>query len=189
MGPLANDLGVADGAGCATEHAEPTIADLVAVAVGAVQDIAGPPVAQSGDVRQLVPQAGRDQHSPGRDPLPPGEERPEPARGGGQQVRDGALDDLASVARHLAAPGSQQLGGWEAVARQVAVHVGGGGVARRTGVHHQNLAAGARQDQGCGQARGACADDHHVVLTHASRLESRGLLRYERCCLWETGVR
>ena len=55
-------------------HAEPAVADLVAVAVGAVQDIAGPPVAQAGDVRQLVAQAGGDQQPPSRDPLPAGEQ-------------------------------------------------------------------------------------------------------------------
>ena len=83
VGPLANDLGVADGARGAAEHAEPPVADLVAVAVGAVQDIAGPPVAQAGDVGQLVAQAGRDHQSPRRDPLPVGEEGPEPARPSG----------------------------------------------------------------------------------------------------------
>jgi hypothetical protein len=73
------------------------------------------------------------------------------------------------------------------------VHMSGRGVARRTGVHHEDLAAGAGEDQGCGQARGASADDHYVVLvvvlTHAPRLEPRELVTYERCCLWETGVR
>ena len=83
VGPLANDLGVPDGARGAADDAEPPVADLVAVAVGAVQDIAGPPVAQAGDVRQLVAQAGRDQQSPGRDPLPAGEEGREPARPSG----------------------------------------------------------------------------------------------------------
>jgi hypothetical protein len=43
VGPLANDLGVSDCARSAAEHAERAAADLVAVAVRAVQDIAGPP--------------------------------------------------------------------------------------------------------------------------------------------------
>ena len=54
------------------------------------------------------------------------------------------------------------------------MHVGGRGVARRAGVHHQDLAAGAGQDQGCGQAGGASADDDYVVLAHGSRLEPCG---------------
>jgi hypothetical protein len=73
------------------------------------------------------------------------------------------------------------------------VQVGGRGAARPAGVHHEDRAAGAGQDPGCGQASGASADDHHVVLTvaltHAPRLEPRGPFTYERCCLWETGVR
>ena len=60
VGPLANDLGVADRARAATDDAELPVGDLVAVAVGAVQDVAGPPVAEPGDVGQLVVQAGRD---------------------------------------------------------------------------------------------------------------------------------
>ena len=74
VGPLANDLGVPDGARRAADHPERAVADLVAMAVRAVQDIAGPPVAQPGDVRQFVAQASRDQQSPGRDPLTASEE-------------------------------------------------------------------------------------------------------------------
>ena len=116
-----------------------------------------------------------------------------PAAAVGHQVGDGAADDVAAVAVHLVAAGGQQLGGWDTVAGEVAVQVGGRGVARRTGVHHEDPAAGPGEDQRCGQARSAAADDHHVVLTvvltHAPRLEPRGLCTYERCCLWETGVR
>ncbi len=120
---------------------------------------------------------------------PPARRTQNPVRPSVHEVGDGAVDDVAAVAVHLAAAGGQQLAGWDAVAGEVAVHVGGGGVARRTGVHHQDLAAGAGEDQGCGQARGASADDHYVVLTHAPRLEPRGPFAYERCCFWETGVR
>ena len=111
MGPLAHDLGVADGAGSAAEDAELSVADLVAVAVGAVQDVAGPPLAQARDVRQLVAQAGRDQQPPGRDPLPVREQDPEPAPAVRHELGDGAGDDLAAVARHLVPAGGQQLGG------------------------------------------------------------------------------
>ena len=61
-------------------------------------------------------------------------------------------------------PTRQQLAGWEAVAGQEAVHVGGGSVARRAGVDHQDLASGPGQDQSCGQPGCAAADDRHVVL-------------------------
>ena len=50
-------------------------------------------------------------------------------------------------------------------------------------------AAGSGEDQGCGQAGGASADDRYVVLTHVPQSGIAGRLTYERCCLWETGVR
>ena len=68
--PLANDLRVSDRARSTAEDAEPTVADLVAVAVRAVQHVAGPPVAEPRDVGQLVPQAGRDEQPSRRDRLP-----------------------------------------------------------------------------------------------------------------------
>ena len=43
------------------------------------------------------------------------------------------------------------------------MHVGGRGVARRAGVHHEDPAAGPGENQGRGQAGGASADDHYVV--------------------------
>ena len=187
--PLAHDLGVPDGTRRAPDDAEPAVADLVAVAVGAVQDVAGPPVAEPGDVRQLVAQPGRDQQPPRRDPLTVGEEDPEPAAAVGHEVGDGAGDDLAAVPRDLVPAGGEQLGGWQAVAGEVAVHVGGRGVARLARVDHEDLAAGAGEDQGCGQAGGASADDGYVVMTHAPRLEPRGPFANERCRFRETGVR
>lgn len=46
-----------------------------------------------------------------------------------------------------------------------------GAVARRTGIHHQDRAGGPGEVQGCGQPRGASADDRCVVPTHGPRLE------------------
>jgi len=42
------------------EHADAAVADLPAVAVGAVQYIGAPPLGEARDVGQLVAQAGRD---------------------------------------------------------------------------------------------------------------------------------
>ncbi len=72
VGPLAHDLGVADRAGRTSENAEPAVADLVAVAVGAVQDVAGPSVTEPGNVGQLVAQAGGDQEPTCRELSPVG---------------------------------------------------------------------------------------------------------------------
>ena len=115
-----------------------------------MQDIAGPPVAEAGDVGQLVAQAGRDQQSPRRDPPPVGEKGPEPAGAVGHQVGDDAVDDVAAVAADLVASRGQQLGGWHAVAGEVAVHVGGRGVAWRARVDHEDGAAGPCEDESGG---------------------------------------
>ena len=47
--------------GGAVEYAEGLIADLVAVTVRAVEQVAAPPLTYSGEVRHLVAQPGRDQ--------------------------------------------------------------------------------------------------------------------------------
>ena len=55
MAPLADDLRVPDGARNPADDAELAVANLLSVAVRAVQDVPGPPLLQPGDVRQLVP--------------------------------------------------------------------------------------------------------------------------------------
>ena len=50
--PLAHDLGIADGCGRAAQHSELPIAHFEAVTVGAVQDVAGPPLRKTRYVGQ-----------------------------------------------------------------------------------------------------------------------------------------
>jgi len=88
----------------------------VAVTVGAVEDVAGPPVAEARDVGQLVPQAGRDEQPPGRNPIPVGQQNPEPAPTIRHQVTGGAGDDVAPVPCDLLAAGGDQFGWYDAVA-------------------------------------------------------------------------
>jgi hypothetical protein len=154
-----------------------------------VQHVACPPLGQAGDGRQLVAQPGGDQQTPGRDLLPAVEKDPEPGPAVGHQIGDDAGDDLAAVAGDLVPAGGKELGGGHAVAGQVAVHVRSGGVAWLAGIDHEDLAAGSGQDQGCGQAGRASADDHYVVSVHRPRLEPAAVNTNERCCFRETGVR
>ncbi len=67
VGPLPEQERVLDGVGRAAEHAEPLVADLVAVAVGAVQQVAAPALADAGDVGELVAEPGGDQDAAGGD--------------------------------------------------------------------------------------------------------------------------
>ena len=177
--------------GRATEDAERLVADLPAVAVRAVQHVAGPPLAQARNVGQLVAQAGGDQQPPRRDRVAVGEQDLEPVVAArGRRSADGAGDDGRRRSRCTSSrPGRQQVGGRQPVAGQEPVHVRGGRVARCAGVHHEDPAAGAGQDQGCGQAGGSAADDHDVVCVHARQAVRRtGPAGNERCCFRESGV-
>ena len=69
------------------------------------------------------------------------------------------------------------------------MQVGGGGVSRVSGVHHQDCAAGPGEHQGCGEAGGATSDDQYVVLIHVSRLAIWAGFSYQRCCFREFRVR
>ena len=64
-GPLPDDQGVLHGLRGAAEHAEALVADLVAVAVRAVQQVATPALADAREVGHLVAQPGGDQHAAG----------------------------------------------------------------------------------------------------------------------------
>ena len=70
VGPLPDQLRVRDRLRGAAEDAERLVADLVAVAVRAVQQVAAPALAHPGDVRHVVAQPGGDQHPPARSIAP-----------------------------------------------------------------------------------------------------------------------
>ena len=107
----------------------------------------------------------------------------------GMKVGGRSMDDLAPVALHLQPADGQQFARRNTVAGEVAMQVGGRGIAGRTSVHHDHVAPGASENQGGGQAGGTSADDGYVVLTHVPRVGSGVRITYERCCLWESGVR
>ena len=116
VGPVTDDLGVAVGLRIAADDAEPAVTDLVAVAVGAVQDVSGPPVAQAGNGGQLVAQAGGDQKTPRLDAVPVGVHHPEAVAPVADQLAGRARNDLASVLGDLVASNGEELRGWHAVA-------------------------------------------------------------------------
>src|SRR5690349_1200929 len=84
-----------------------------------------------------------------------------------------------------------QMASWKTppISGEVAVHVRGRGVAWGARVDHEDVAAGACEDQGGGQACGASTDDRDVVLSHVPKVAARGRVAYECCCFWESGVR
>ena len=63
-GPLPDQERVLDGVRGAAEYAEALVADLVAVAVRAVEQVAAPALADSREVGELVAEPGGDQDPP-----------------------------------------------------------------------------------------------------------------------------
>jgi hypothetical protein len=130
-----------------------------------VQHVVPPPLAQPGQVGQLVDQTGGDQQPPRAHGAPVGKRDGEPV------VVPGGRDDLAgdhgaAVPGDLGPAGGQQVARRGAVAAQVVVHLGGRGVPRRTAVHHQHRPARPAQGQRPAQPGGTAADHHHVVPLH-----------------------
>ena len=82
VAPLPHDLGVADRVGCHRDDAERLVADLVAVAVGAVQHVAGPAFTQASDVGKLITQTGGEKYLPGGDLVAAANMTRNPAIGG-----------------------------------------------------------------------------------------------------------
>ena len=141
------------------EHADRLVAHLPAVAVGAVQEIASPALAGADDIGQVVHGAGREQHPSRLD----GPAACEPEREAGRRFHHAVVDDLHAVALDLGARGPEQAGRRRSVARQEALHVRGGSVARRAGVDDDDPAPGPAEHERGAQTGGPASDDRHVI--------------------------
>ncbi len=139
------------------------------MAVRAVQQVLTPPLSYAGEVRHLVAQTGGHQDSAGGQRRAAGEPDPE----AGVDAEHLVVDQRPAVRRHLGPAGCDQVARRHAVAGQEALHVGGGRVARRSGVHHGDAAPGPGQDQCRTQAGCAATDHHHVVFVHAPTVGAR----------------
>ncbi len=119
-----------DGVGLGSKHPEGLVAYLPAVAVGAVQEIPAPALADSRDLGQLVAEAGCDQDPPRPQHLSASETNKEAAR----DLEHLLVDQLDAVPGDLLPPCGEKVGWGHSVAGQVPVHVGCGGVAWRSGI-------------------------------------------------------
>ena len=158
VGPLSDDVGVGEGLrggrGVAGENADGLVAYLVAVAVGAMQQVAAPPLTDAGDVRDLVAQPRGHQDAPRAQRRAVLEGDVEPSQGMSAGLGalgdggDGPGHEVASVAGDLRASGREQLAGRDAIGPEETLHVCCRGVSRLAGVDHSDVAAGAGEDQG-----------------------------------------
>ena len=173
IGPLPDELGVHHRTGVGAEHPERLIADLPAVAVRAVQEIAAPAFAHTGDGGQVVGDAGRHEDAAGRHRVTARKMHDEP----GLDLHHCVVDDLDAVSGDLFAAGGEELRGRHPVAGEEPLHVGGGSVAGCTGVDDGDRAPRPSEDERGAQAGCTTTDDHDVVvvLLHGGHAASAGL--------------
>ena len=148
-----------DGARVGPEHANRPIPDLPAVAIRAVEEIPAPAFADTGDVRQHVDGARREEQPSRRHGSAPGKLEREADRNLDHLV----LDQVDPVAAHFCPAGFEEGGGAHPVAGQEALHVRRGGVSRRAGVDDRDAAPRTAENER-GTEAGCPAPDHHDVV-------------------------
>ena len=149
VAPLPHDLRVRRCHRAVPHDAEPLVADLVAVAVGAVQDVARPAVAQPGDVGELIAQAGRHEDAAA---VQRGSVRQSRDEGrsvgavGSEQLLHGGGHDLGAVGHDLCATCREELGRGHAVAAEEPLHLRCRRVAGRSGVDDDHAPPSTGED-------------------------------------------
>jgi hypothetical protein len=133
------------------------------MAVRAVHHVPPPPLAQPGDVRQLVGKPAGHQQPPGPDRAPARHGDREPGVKVTADGRHFTSHHLAAVPAHLVPPPREQLGGRHPVVPEQPVHRLRRPVALLPGVDHEHRPARPRQLQRAVQPGGTAADHHHVV--------------------------
>ena len=153
------------------EHRQPLIPHLPAVAVRAVQHAGAPPLGETRDVRQLVDESARENHSAGPTSAALSQ-RHGHAVLGLVEAFDLVSDELDAVARRFRASALDQVGGRGALIAEHAVHVGREAVARSRRVDDQGPAPCSSEHQRCAEARRSAADDDDVprVCVHTTSL-------------------
>ena len=154
--PLSDQVRVSHGLGASPQDTERLIADLMAMAVRAMQYVTTPALADSWNVWCLVAQASGDDQAPSPQRGTVVDEHLEPrvAVPGSERLdpRHGAVDEMTAVAGDLIPSGGQEFGGRQTVGAQEALHVSRRGVPGLAGVDNRDVTPGAAQNQGGGQS-------------------------------------
>ena len=141
VGQLAEQQRLVRGHRRGREDDDGLVAHLPAVAVGAVQDVAAPPLGQAGHVGQLVADPGGDEHAARPTSRPPSVVTRKPVG----RRRTAPTDAVGEPARRTAPPRrgrSRAARAAGALPAQVVVRVARGGVARAAGVDRRAPTAG-----------------------------------------------
>src|SRR5690606_19526697 len=112
-----------------------------------------------------VDEAGGREHAPGDHRTAAGDLDAEVAVVDAGHVDHATRHDLPAVAADLGPTDGGEVRWGEPLVTEVAVHVGGGGVARLTGVDHDDRPALAAELEGGGQTGGGATDHRHVAVS------------------------
>jgi hypothetical protein len=124
-----------------------------------VEEVSAPALAGAGNIGQLVDRSGREENPSRCHGAASGEAEREASRNLDHPV----VDDLDAVPQDLCAGRCEELGGRHAIARQKALHVGGGCVAGLSSVDDGDSTSRPAEHQSCAQAGSSAADDHNVI--------------------------
>ena len=179
VGPLPQQVRVIDGGGRRAEHADRPVANLPAVAVGAVEEVAAPELSDAGNVGQLVDCPGCEEQASRRHAVAAGK----PEREARSDLDHTVVDELHAVALHFRATGGHELGRRHPVAREEALHVRRGSIARRARIDHDDAAPRPAEHERRAQPGRAPADDRHVESAWVHGLDvARERRRAQLCC-------
>jgi len=92
------------------QHRNRLVADLVSIAVGAVEEVSSPALAYTWDVGKLVPQSGGDQNTAGAHRAALGQRDAKAHSGVWDDSGDAAIHHQAAIALHLLAAHSEKVG-------------------------------------------------------------------------------
>jgi hypothetical protein len=144
---------------------DPEVAHLETVTEGTMDHVSAPMLFHAINVGQLVDQPGRGEHPASNHDMTIVDLDPEVVILGASHIDSAPLEDLYAIAPHLVATDGRELRRGQTLVPEIAVHVGGGGVSRLTGVDNDDRTTLATELEGGSEARRRPADDDDVAVS------------------------
>src|SRR6185436_5865842 len=148
--------------------------EFKAVAIGAGHDGSAPAFGKARNIRHLVDNAIAQDQAARPKAFAIGSEDGEIVDGAGDGVGPGIDQPDRGIARKLLPRFGQDVQRWLVIVAEQAMRVAGEAVARQAGIENGDLAAGAAELQGGGEAGKAAADDDDVIHGDGLRVVDGG---------------
>src|SRR5437016_2785480 len=137
--------------------------DFKAVAIGAGHDGRAPTFGKARNIRHLVSDAIAQDQAARPKAFAIASEDGEMVDGAGDAVGPGTDQPDRGITRQLLPRLGQDVQRWLVIVAKQAMRVAGEAIARQAGIENDDLAAGAAELQGGGEAGKAAADDDYVI--------------------------